>query len=194
MYFLSACSDPKFHECTVESIKTVTHDTKLFTVRLPQASFLSVPTGHHVTIRANVNGRGLLVALCQCYICSINIVKWLTLPPPPRQMKLLSAATHLFSLSTVRDMCPVMGRHWSSWSNCTTTDKCHSTSQDFKLVSAVLWLHIDTSDTTGLLSRLLAPWSCMYTDRTPCSTYTVLDGKGLHLGNACGPRPSLRWR
>lgn len=150
MYFPSVCSDPKFHECTVESIKTVTHDTKLFTVRLPQASFLSVPTGHHVAIRANVNGRGLLVALCQCYICSVNIVKWLT--PLPHQMKLLSAATHLFSLSTVRNMRPVMGRRWSSWSNCTTMGKCPSTSQDFKLVSAVLWLHIDTSDTSGLLS------------------------------------------
>ena len=61
MDFLSVYSDPNFHDCTVESIKTVTHDTKLFTVKLPQASFLSVPTGHHVAIRANINGTILLV-------------------------------------------------------------------------------------------------------------------------------------
>ena len=48
--------DPKYRLCSVDSIKTVTYDTKLFTLRLKAGSFLQVPTGHHVTIRANADG------------------------------------------------------------------------------------------------------------------------------------------
>ena len=40
----------------MESIKTVTHDTMMYTLRLPAASYLSVPTGHHLSIKADVNG------------------------------------------------------------------------------------------------------------------------------------------
>jgi len=46
----------KYHSTCVESIKNVTHDTKLFTLRLPAGSYLNVPTGHHVGIKAMVNG------------------------------------------------------------------------------------------------------------------------------------------
>lgn len=48
--------DPKFRASSVASIKSVTYDTKLFTLRLRPGSFLQVPTGHHVTLRADVSG------------------------------------------------------------------------------------------------------------------------------------------
>lgn len=46
----------KYHSTYVESINDVTHDTKLFTLRLPAGSHLNVPTGHHLSVKANING------------------------------------------------------------------------------------------------------------------------------------------
>ena len=51
----------KFRSCTISSIKNITHDTKLFTVAIPSSCHMSVPIGHHVSIRPNDLGRcGLL--------------------------------------------------------------------------------------------------------------------------------------
>lgn len=49
-------TDTKYHPTIVEAITTVTHDSKVFTLRLPAGSYLSVPTGHHLAVRAEVNG------------------------------------------------------------------------------------------------------------------------------------------
>ena len=48
---------PKYHRCFVESISSVTHDSKLFSLRLPAGSYLNVPIGHHLAIRADVDGK-----------------------------------------------------------------------------------------------------------------------------------------
>ena len=56
LFFLSISTEPRFREGTIESIESVSHDTKLFTVKLPEASFMLVPTGHHVSIKANIRG------------------------------------------------------------------------------------------------------------------------------------------
>lgn len=58
---------PKYHRCFVESISSVTHDSKLFSLRLPAGSFLNVPTGHHLAIRADVDGK-------LCTVCIIMYV------------------------------------------------------------------------------------------------------------------------
>ena len=47
----------KYHATHVESIRRVTHDTKLFTLRLPIGSYLNVPTGHHLSIKADIDGK-----------------------------------------------------------------------------------------------------------------------------------------
>lgn len=64
----------------MESIHSVTHDTKLFTLRLPTASYLQVPTGHHLSIRATINGEFLeqinyqVAFLCVLYaLTSVNL-------------------------------------------------------------------------------------------------------------------------
>lgn len=49
-------ADTKYHSSSVESIKSITHDTKLYTLRLPAGSYLNVPTGHHLSVKAQVNG------------------------------------------------------------------------------------------------------------------------------------------
>ena len=46
----------KYHPTRVESIRKVTHDTKLYTLRLPTGSYMNVPTGHHLAIKANIEG------------------------------------------------------------------------------------------------------------------------------------------
>ena len=58
---------PKYHRCFVESISSVTHDSKLFSLRLPAGSYLNVPTGHHLAIRADVDGK-------LCTVCIIMYV------------------------------------------------------------------------------------------------------------------------
>ncbi|XP_019854312.1 PREDICTED: cytochrome b5 reductase 4-like [Amphimedon queenslandica] len=45
-----------YRPCTVKSIETVTHDTKVFTLSVPPSSHLSVPVGHHVSLRAGEKG------------------------------------------------------------------------------------------------------------------------------------------
>lgn len=40
----------------MESVSSITHDTKLYTLRLPPASYLNVPTGHHLSVKAIING------------------------------------------------------------------------------------------------------------------------------------------
>ena len=56
---------PKYHRCFVDSITSVSHDSKLFSLRLPTGSYLNVPTGHHLAIRADVDGK-LLCTACAC--------------------------------------------------------------------------------------------------------------------------------
>ena len=51
------CLGTKYHHTCVEAIQSVTHDTKLFTLRLPAGSYLEVPTGHHLSVKANVDGK-----------------------------------------------------------------------------------------------------------------------------------------
>lgn len=46
----------KYHTTTVENIKAITHDTKMFTLKLPKGSYLNVPTGHHLAIKADIAG------------------------------------------------------------------------------------------------------------------------------------------
>jgi cytochrome-b5 reductase len=46
----------KYYECTVKDIKQVTHDTKLFLVEFPPLTYVSVPVGHHVYLRHQIEG------------------------------------------------------------------------------------------------------------------------------------------
>ena len=38
--------------CALKTIKEVTHNTKMFTFKLPGASHMIVPTGHHIRLKA----------------------------------------------------------------------------------------------------------------------------------------------
>lgn len=58
---------PKYHRCFVESISSVTHDSKLFSLRLPAGSYLNVPIGHHLAIRADVDGK---LCILHVYVCT----------------------------------------------------------------------------------------------------------------------------
>lgn len=67
MYPTHTLAVPKYHRCFVDSITSVTHDSKLFSLRLPIGSYLNVPTGHHLAIRADVDGKPLCtVCVCVC--------------------------------------------------------------------------------------------------------------------------------
>ena len=62
---------PKYHRCFVDSITSVSHDSKLFSLRLPTGSYLNVPTGHHLAIRADVDGK-LLCTVCMCVCINVH--------------------------------------------------------------------------------------------------------------------------
>lgn len=47
----------KYHRCYVDNITSLTHDSQMYSLRLPAGSYLNVPTGHHLAIRAVVDGK-----------------------------------------------------------------------------------------------------------------------------------------
>ncbi|XP_013414778.1 cytochrome b5 reductase 4 [Lingula anatina] len=49
-----------FRECKVLSIEPVSHDTHLYCVQLPEGCRMSVPIGHHVHIKANIEGMSIV--------------------------------------------------------------------------------------------------------------------------------------
>ena len=46
----------KFRKCQITSIKDVTHDTKLYAIKLPQNCYFESPVGYHTKIAANIEG------------------------------------------------------------------------------------------------------------------------------------------
>lgn len=48
--------EPLYREGTLVRVEEVTHNTKLFTIRLPAGSYMSVPVGHHVKLRGMLEG------------------------------------------------------------------------------------------------------------------------------------------
>ncbi|XP_064405322.1 cytochrome b5 reductase 4-like [Halichondria panicea] len=57
--YLKHNRDTKYHPTTVEAITSITHDSKVFTLRVPAGSYLNVPTGHHLAVRAEVDGESI---------------------------------------------------------------------------------------------------------------------------------------
>ena len=49
-------SEVTFRDCTVKEIKQITHDTKAYSIRLPDNVSYEVPIGHHVIIKDDVQG------------------------------------------------------------------------------------------------------------------------------------------
>ena len=53
--------DPKtavtqYIDCKIGNIEQLTHDTRLYTIELPQGYRMIVPLGHHVSITASLEG------------------------------------------------------------------------------------------------------------------------------------------
>lgn len=48
--------EPLYRKGTLVSMEEVTHNTKLFTFRLPAGSYMSVPVGHHVKLCGMLEG------------------------------------------------------------------------------------------------------------------------------------------
>eukprot|EP00111_Clytia_hemisphaerica_P023680 TCONS_00069790-protein len=45
-----------FRDCTVKEINQITHDTKSYTIHLPDKVYYEVPIGHHVIIKDDIEG------------------------------------------------------------------------------------------------------------------------------------------
>ena len=54
--------DPVFRLCTLTKRELVTHDTQLLTFRLPEGTQFKTPIGHHVYLRAKINGKMFLLS------------------------------------------------------------------------------------------------------------------------------------
>ena len=48
---------PKFNKLYLTDMEAITHNTKLFILKTPQGTFLRVPAGQYVKIRALIEGR-----------------------------------------------------------------------------------------------------------------------------------------
>ena len=70
----------KFRNCEIQSVTSVTHDTKIFTLSLPPTCHISVPIGHHVAIKPNEPGMACYHSnyLLQSCLCLCTLVQVLT--------------------------------------------------------------------------------------------------------------------
>ncbi|XP_052809804.1 cytochrome b5 reductase 4-like isoform X2 [Mya arenaria] len=48
--------NPAYRDCTLEAVKSITHDTRLYTMCLPPGTRMTVPVGHHVHLKHDVEG------------------------------------------------------------------------------------------------------------------------------------------
>lgn len=49
--------EPLYRTGTLVSVEEVTHNTKLFTFRLPPGSYMNVPVGHHLKVTRMLEGK-----------------------------------------------------------------------------------------------------------------------------------------
>lgn len=63
---VDACSESEYLPCIVSDVKLVTHDVKQFVVSVPEGYYMRVPIGHHVKIKAAVQG--------EIYICQLLVL------------------------------------------------------------------------------------------------------------------------
>ena len=47
-------------KCTLKSVREVNYNTKIFTFKLPGASHMIIPTGHHVNMKAKHKGESCM--------------------------------------------------------------------------------------------------------------------------------------
>ena len=59
--------EPLYREGTLVAVEEVTHNTRLFTFRLPAGSYMSVPVGHHVKLRGMLEGGYSTRTPCQAH-------------------------------------------------------------------------------------------------------------------------------
>lgn len=59
--------EPLYREGTLVAVEEVTHNTKLFTFRLPAGSYMRVPVGHHVKLRGMLEGGYSTHTPCQAH-------------------------------------------------------------------------------------------------------------------------------
>jgi len=57
--FQSCFIEILFRDCNIEGIEDITHDTKLYSIRLPTNVYYEVPIGHHVIVKCEVEGKKL---------------------------------------------------------------------------------------------------------------------------------------
>ena len=65
VYYYS--TETVYRKCKLAQIQKVTHDTNLYRIELPEGCRMCVPVGHHVHIKANVEGKD-----CYSYVTYVN--------------------------------------------------------------------------------------------------------------------------
>ena len=54
--------EKQYLSCCLETVESITYNTKMFTFKLPGASYVIVPTGHHVRVKAK-DQQGIYIAM-----------------------------------------------------------------------------------------------------------------------------------
>ncbi|ESO83431.1 hypothetical protein LOTGIDRAFT_133451 [Lottia gigantea] len=55
----------QYHECKLESVCNITHDVKLFCLRLPESTWMCVPIGYHIHVHHIISG----MEIVRSYTC-----------------------------------------------------------------------------------------------------------------------------
>ena len=73
---LESRPESEYIPCVVSEVTAVTHDVKQFTVSLPEGYHMSVPVGHHVKVKATVEGKLYHCAIYQRHTLDSNVLRY----------------------------------------------------------------------------------------------------------------------
>ena len=59
--------------CPLEMVEEITHNTKIFTFKLPGASHMVIPTGHHIRIKGKDQEGIVIFVQGKFYTCFIGV-------------------------------------------------------------------------------------------------------------------------
>lgn len=78
-----------YRQCQLIAKEDVTHDTRLFCLKLPPSTHLQVPVGQHVYLKLSVTGKGAgchwACGCSECGTASVLLTTWSSLPRVQRR-------------------------------------------------------------------------------------------------------------
>ncbi|ETN86529.1 oxidoreductase NAD-binding domain protein [Necator americanus] len=168
-----------YHECIIEEKRAVSHDTRLFTLRLPEGVFFPVGVGRHVSFKVKKGGD--LIEISEP-IGSTDLLTW---TDPETELLMLAAGT---GLTPMINMLNVRLRGLSDQGSSTCNTRLlmfNKTEQD---IVDDNWMPMRWNDTRVKTEHILSEPSANWTGKTGRISADMLpSGNNSLRVLICGP-------